>query len=55
MGWEDADLPLPAGNWPLIAPSAHCLGPHNQVPRAMTLADMAAVRGAIRAGGAVGC
>ena len=39
-GWEDADMPLPAGNWPLIAPSAIAYGPDNQVPRAMTRADM---------------
>jgi len=40
LGWEEADLPLPAGNWPLIAPSALRYGPHNQVPRAMTRDDM---------------
>jgi anthraniloyl-CoA monooxygenase len=43
-GWEDADEPLPSGNWPLIAPSAIAYGPHNQVPRAMTQADMDRVR-----------
>ena len=43
-GWEDADMPLPAGNWPLIAPSAIAYGPDNQVPRAMTRADMDRVR-----------
>jgi len=40
LGWEAADLPLHAGNWPLIAPSALAYGPDNQVPRAMTRADM---------------
>jgi anthraniloyl-CoA monooxygenase len=40
LGWEDADEPLPEGNWPLIAASAVPYGPHNQVPRAMTRADM---------------
>ena len=39
-GWEDADMPLPAGNWPLLGPSAIPYGPDNQVPRAMTRADM---------------
>jgi len=45
-GWEDADMPLPAGNWPLLAPSAIAYGPHNQVPRAMTRDDMDRVRDA---------
>src|SRR4029077_11363619 len=44
LGWEDGDEPLNAGNWPLIAPSAVPYGPHNQVPRAMTRADMDRVR-----------
>jgi anthraniloyl-CoA monooxygenase len=44
VGWEDADSPLPAGNWPLIAPSAIAYGPDNQVPRSMTRADMDRVR-----------
>ncbi len=44
LGWEDADEPLPAGNWPLIAPSALAYGPDNQVPRAMTGGDMDRVR-----------
>jgi anthraniloyl-CoA monooxygenase len=44
LGWEDADEPLPSGNWPLIAPSALAYGPRNQVPRAMTRDDMARVR-----------
>jgi anthraniloyl-CoA monooxygenase len=43
-GWEEADMPLPSGNWPLIAPSAIAYGPDNQVPRAMTRADMDRVR-----------
>ncbi len=40
LGWEDADEPLSAGNWPLIAPSAIPYGPRNQTPRAMTREDM---------------
>src|SRR5436190_5340564 len=44
VGWEDADEPLPEGNWPLVAPSAIAYGPRNQVPRAMTASDFARVR-----------
>ena len=40
LGWEDIDEPLLEGNWPLIAASAVPYGPHNQIPRAMTRADM---------------
>jgi anthraniloyl-CoA monooxygenase len=38
--WEGIDEPLPDGNWPVIGPSAVPYGPRNQVPRAMTRADM---------------
>ena len=49
LGWEAMDEPLPnasgdptgAPNWPLLAASALPYGPQNQVPRAMTEADMA--------------
>jgi anthraniloyl-CoA monooxygenase len=44
VGWEDADMPLASGNWPLVAPSAIAYGPANQVPRAMTRDDMDRVR-----------
>jgi anthraniloyl-CoA monooxygenase len=44
LGWETMDAPLPAGNWPLIGPSAVAWSPNNQVPRPMTHADMAAVK-----------
>ncbi len=40
LGWEEADAPLASGNWPLIAASEVAYGPHNQIPRAMTRADM---------------
>jgi anthraniloyl-CoA monooxygenase len=40
LGWEESDEPLPEGNWPLIAASAVPYGPRNQIPRAMTRADM---------------
>jgi anthraniloyl-CoA monooxygenase len=45
LGWEDADEPLSTGNWALLAPSAIGYGPRNQVPRAMTRADMVRVTG----------
>jgi anthraniloyl-CoA monooxygenase len=44
LGWQDADEPLPDGNWALIAPSPIAYGPQNQVPRAMTRAEMERVR-----------
>jgi len=43
LGWQEADEPLPAGNWPLVAPSAIAYGPRNQVPRAMSADDLARV------------
>jgi len=57
--WEGMDEPLPDGsNWEVIAPSAIAYSPRNQVPRAMTRADMdvvldqfvSATRGALEAG-----
>jgi anthraniloyl-CoA monooxygenase len=38
--WEGDNQPLPAGNWPLIAPSPIPYFPHSQVPKEMTRADM---------------
>ena len=46
LGWEQIDEPLPAGNWPLLSASALPYGPQNQVPRAMTSADMDAMTAA---------
>jgi anthraniloyl-CoA monooxygenase len=46
LGWEEMDAPLPERNWELIAPSPVAWSPRNQVPRAMTRADMDAVRDA---------
>ncbi|HKY33895.1 MAG TPA: bifunctional salicylyl-CoA 5-hydroxylase/oxidoreductase [Candidatus Polarisedimenticolia bacterium] len=43
--WEGTDEPLPAGNWPLLAPSAIAWTARNQVPRAMDKGDMSRVRG----------
>jgi anthraniloyl-CoA monooxygenase len=42
--WEGIDEPLASGNWPVIAPSAVAYSPRNQLPRAMTRADMDVVR-----------
>jgi anthraniloyl-CoA monooxygenase len=43
--WEGEDQPLPAGNWPLVAPSPLPYLPGvSQVPREMTRADIDAVR-----------
>ena len=44
LGWETMDAPLARGNWPLIAPSPVAWSAGNQVPRAMTRADMDQVR-----------
>jgi anthraniloyl-CoA monooxygenase len=44
VGWEGYDVPLEAGNWPLIAASDVPWSPANQVPRPMTRADMDDVR-----------
>ncbi|HZO95713.1 MAG TPA: bifunctional salicylyl-CoA 5-hydroxylase/oxidoreductase [Candidatus Baltobacteraceae bacterium] len=43
-GWEEADEPLPRGNWPVIGPSPIAYGERNQTPRAMTADDMERVR-----------
>lgn len=53
-GWDAIDEPLPSAdgrpdsppNWPLLAASAVPYGPQNQVPRAMTRADMDHIRDA---------
>ena len=46
VGWEEMDAPLPSGNWPLLAASEVQWSPRNQIPRAMTRADMDTVRDA---------
>ncbi|RYF32735.1 MAG: bifunctional salicylyl-CoA 5-hydroxylase/oxidoreductase [Comamonadaceae bacterium] len=46
VGWEGTDEPLPNGNWPLLAASALAYGEQNQLPIAMTRADMDAMRDA---------
>jgi anthraniloyl-CoA monooxygenase len=40
LGWEGMDEPLDEGNWEVIGPSEVPWSPTNQVPRAMTRADM---------------
>ncbi|MCC7310755.1 MAG: bifunctional salicylyl-CoA 5-hydroxylase/oxidoreductase, partial [Sulfuritalea sp.] len=45
LAWEGIDQPLPAGNWPLIAPSAlPYIAGTSQVPREMTRAEMDRVK-----------
>ncbi len=40
LGWQQADEPLPDGNWPLFSASAIPYGANSQRPSAMTRADM---------------
>jgi anthraniloyl-CoA monooxygenase len=42
--WEGIDEPLPDGNWPILSASPLPYYPHSQMPRALTRADMDAVR-----------
>ncbi len=44
VGWDGTDEPLEAGNWPLLAASALAYGDQNQLPAAMTRADMDLLR-----------
>ncbi len=44
LGWEGNDVPLDDSNWPVMAASDVAWSPVNQVPRAMSRADMDAVR-----------
>lgn len=46
LGWEAMDEPLQTGNWPLLSASAVPYGKQNQVPKAMTRADMDAMNAA---------
>ncbi|MDP3923393.1 MAG: lycopene cyclase family protein, partial [Hydrogenophaga sp.] len=46
LGWEAIDEPLEHGNWPLMSASALPYGERNQVPQAMTRADMDATTAA---------
>jgi anthraniloyl-CoA monooxygenase len=43
--WEGIDEPLPDGNWEVVAPSPLPYRPGvNQIPRALTVADLSAIR-----------
>jgi len=44
LGWEEMDVPLPEGNWPVISASDIPWSPRNQKPKPMSRADMAMVR-----------
>ncbi|WP_296796416.1 bifunctional salicylyl-CoA 5-hydroxylase/oxidoreductase [Variovorax sp.] len=44
VGWEGTDEPLPSGNWPLLAASALSYGEQNQLPAAITRAEMDTLR-----------
>jgi len=44
VGWEGTDEPLPEGNWPLLAASELAYGEQNQLPAAMTRAEMNTLR-----------
>jgi anthraniloyl-CoA monooxygenase len=44
LGWEGDNEPLVDGNWPIMAASDVRWSPDNQVPKAMTRADMDDVR-----------
>jgi len=44
LGWQESDAPLEDGNWPVLAASDVPWSPRNQVPKAMTRADMDMVR-----------
>ena len=44
LGWDGNDVPLDEGNWPVMAASDLPWSPVNQRPKAMTRADMDAVR-----------
>ena len=46
LGWQEMDEPLPSGNWPLAAASAVRYGEQNQVPTAISRAEMDALRDA---------
>ncbi|MBI1170919.1 bifunctional salicylyl-CoA 5-hydroxylase/oxidoreductase [bacterium] len=40
VGWQDSDMPLPEGNWPVLSASAIPWSPAHQVPKEMDRADM---------------
>jgi anthraniloyl-CoA monooxygenase len=42
--WQGMDEPLPAGNWPVVAPSPLAYSPDNQVPQELDAAALAEIR-----------
>ena len=44
LGWEGMDVPLPSGNWPVMAASEVPWSDQNEIPKAMGKSDMAMVR-----------
>jgi anthraniloyl-CoA monooxygenase len=44
LGWEEGDVPLAAGNWPVMSASPVRWSPRNQVPKEMDRADMDQVK-----------
>jgi anthraniloyl-CoA monooxygenase len=44
-GWEEADEPLTAENWPVMGPSPVPFGERHQIPHVMSRADMERVKG----------
>ncbi|MGA8117075.1 MAG: bifunctional salicylyl-CoA 5-hydroxylase/oxidoreductase [Actinocatenispora sp.] len=42
--WEGIDQPLPTGNWPVVGPSPVPYSPESQVPRELTVSELAAIR-----------
>ena len=44
LGWEESDVPLKSGNWPLLSAPAIAWSDRNDTPKAMTRADMDMVR-----------
>ena len=43
LGWQQMDLPLAIGNWPLLSASAIRYAPASQLPREMSVLEMAQV------------
>ena len=43
LGWQQMDVPLASGNWPLLSASAIRYAPASQLPREMSVLEMAQV------------
>jgi anthraniloyl-CoA monooxygenase len=44
LGWEQSDTPLPESNWEIVGASAVPWSPENQMPRALSRAEMDTIR-----------